>query len=64
MKSRNTNQKNHDNESKRRINQEIKVPEVRLIDADNTQLGIRTRTEALRMAELKNLDLVEIAPNA
>ena len=64
MKSRKTNQKNHDNESKRRINQEIKVPEVRLIDADNTQLGIRTRTEALRMAELKNLDLVEIAPNA
>ena len=64
MKSRNIAQKTHDKENKYRVNQDIKAPEIRLIDVNNTQLGIRTRTEALRMAELKNLDLVEIAPNA
>ena len=49
---------------KHRINQEIRVPEVRLIGLDGTPLGIKSRNDALRMAELKNLDLVEISPNA
>ena len=49
---------------KHRINQEIRVPEVRLIGPDGTPLGIKSRNDALRMAELKNLDLVEISPNA
>jgi len=47
-----------------RVNEEIKSPSVRLIDADGAQLGIFTSKEALRKAEEKNLDLVEIAPQA
>lgn len=47
-----------------RINNDIRANEVRLIGADGTQLGIKSRLEALRIAELKNLDLVEVVPNA
>jgi translation initiation factor IF-3 len=47
-----------------RINGEINVPEVRLIGVDNEQLGIVSAREALRMAEEKEIDLVEIAPMA
>lgn len=38
--------------------------QVRLIDTDGTQLGIRPVTEALLMARSKGLDLIEIAPMA
>jgi translation initiation factor IF-3 len=37
---------------------------VRLIDSDGTQLGVRPITEALRIAEDRGHDLVEIAPGA
>ncbi|WP_083384108.1 MULTISPECIES: translation initiation factor IF-3 [Cupriavidus] len=47
-----------------RINREISAPELRLVGVDNEQLGIFKFIEALRMAEDKDLDLVEIAPNA
>ena len=47
-----------------RINEAIRVPRVRLVDADGTQIGIKTRDEALEYAFSKNLDLVEIAPNS
>lgn len=47
-----------------RINEEIRVKEVRLISADGEQLGIIAVKDALRMAQEKELDLVEIAPNA
>lgn len=47
-----------------RINRAIRVPKVRLIDEEGTQIGIVTIEEALRKAEDANLDLVEIAPNA
>jgi translation initiation factor IF-3 len=48
-----------------RINEEIRVSEVRLISNDNDeQLGIVSVREALQMAHEKELDLVEIAPNA
>lgn len=46
------------------INEEIREKEVRLIDSDNSQLGIVSTKEALRMAEEKELDLVLIAPTA
>src|SRR4029077_13454093 len=39
----------------------IRVPRVRLIDEDGTQLGIKATKEALAHAESKGLDLVEIA---
>ena len=47
-----------------RINGEITVAEVRLIGVDNEPIGIVNLTEAFRMAEEANVDLVEIAPTA
>ncbi|MBO4120220.1 translation initiation factor IF-3 [Cupriavidus gilardii] len=47
-----------------RINREISASEVRLVGVDNEQLGIVKFMDALRLAEEKDLDLVEIAPNA
>jgi translation initiation factor IF-3 len=47
-----------------RINEAIRVPQVRLIDADGTQIGIKSTDEAQRYAWDKNLDLVEVAPEA
>ncbi|MDA8234409.1 MAG: translation initiation factor IF-3 [Clostridia bacterium] len=47
-----------------RINDEIRVREVRLTSADGEQLGIMNVKDALKLAMEKNLDLVEIAPNA
>lgn len=49
---------------KHRINDEIKVKEVRLIDAKGEMLGVTAIAEALRMAEEAEMDLVEIAPQA
>ncbi|AEH45453.1 translation initiation factor IF-3 [Thermodesulfatator indicus DSM 15286] len=49
---------------KYRVNERIRVPKVRLIDADGKQVGIVSREEALRLAEEQGLDLVEIAPQA
>ncbi len=37
---------------------------MRVIDADGKQLGVLPRTEALRLAEERSLDLVEVAPQA
>jgi len=37
---------------------------LRVIDSDGKQLGILPRSEALRLAEDRSLDLVEVAPNA
>jgi translation initiation factor IF-3 len=50
---------------KLRINERIRVREVRVIDDDSgEQLGILPIAEALKIARDKNLDLVEVAPNA
>jgi translation initiation factor IF-3 len=46
-----------------RRNQDIRVPNVRVIDAEGEQAGILTRDEALAMAQEAGLDLVEIQPN-
>src|SRR5499427_6410603 len=46
-----------------RINHRIRVPEVRVI-SDDEQLGVMPTHEALRLAEEKGLDLVEISPRA
>ncbi|MBQ4370194.1 MAG: translation initiation factor IF-3 [Oscillospiraceae bacterium] len=46
------------------INEDIRDSEVRLIDADGTQLGIMPAEEALKVAEEKEMDLVKISPNA
>lgn len=47
-----------------RVNQQIRVREVRVIDEEGQQLGIFPTYEALRLASEKGLDLVEVAPNA
>jgi translation initiation factor IF-3 len=47
-----------------RINENIRVPRVRLIDDDGTQLGIKSTDEARDYAYGKNLDLVEVAAQA
>jgi translation initiation factor IF-3 len=46
-----------------RINDRIRVPEVRLLGAAGEQVGIVSINDALRLAEEADLDLVEIAPN-
>ena len=47
-----------------RINAGIQAPQLRVIDSDGKQLGILPRREALRLAEERSLDLVEVAPQA
>lgn len=47
-----------------RINKQIRVREVRLIDDLGEQKGIVPTIEAYEMAQNKNLDLVEVAPTA
>ncbi len=47
-----------------RINHQIKVPVVRLIDENEEQLGEVSLEEALKMAQERELDLVEVAPLA
>jgi translation initiation factor IF-3 len=47
-----------------RINEAIRVPRVRLVDEDGAQIGIKSRDEALEYAHSRDLDLVEVAPNA
>lgn len=46
-----------------RINERIRVPQVRLV-GENVPQGIYEIQQALKMAEEQNLDLVEISPNA
>ena len=47
-----------------RVNEEIRVREVHLIDKDGANRGTVTAAEAVRLAQEAGLDLVEIAPNA
>jgi len=46
------------------VNREIRVPEVRVIDAEGSNLGVLSTMEAIRLAQEVELDLVEVAPNA
>ncbi|HEY3435222.1 MAG TPA: translation initiation factor IF-3 [Solirubrobacterales bacterium] len=47
-----------------RINERIRVPQVRLIGADGEQLGIVEIADALKRAQDADLDLVEVAPGS
>ena len=47
-----------------RINERIRVPEVRLIDDEGAQVGILKTPDALKYAQERDLDLVEVAPEA
>jgi len=47
-----------------RFNDRIRAREVRLVDADGSQVGIVSIAEALERAQRQDLDLVEVAPQA
>jgi len=47
-----------------RINERIRVSEVRLVDEDGSQIGVIKTDDALRMAHERDLDLVEVAANS
>jgi translation initiation factor IF-3 len=47
-----------------RINERIRVPEVRVIDEEGQQVGVMKTPDALALAQEKDLDLVEVAPEA
>ena len=47
-----------------RINERIRVPEVRLIDETGEQVGIIPTPEALERARERDLDLVEVSPTS
>ncbi|TFJ93926.1 translation initiation factor IF-3 [Lentibacillus salicampi] len=46
------------------VNEKIRAREVRLIDSNGDQLGVKSRNEALDIAQKRDLDLVLVAPNA
>jgi translation initiation factor IF-3 len=45
-----------------RINEQIRIPQVRVIAADGAQLGVIDTAQALSLAREQELDLVEVAP--
>ncbi len=47
-----------------RVNDEIRAREIRLVDSEGEQIGIKPLAEAREEAEEKGLDLVEVAPQA
>ena len=47
-----------------RANERIRAPQVRVIGEEGEQLGLMVPADALRLARERNLDLVEVAPNA
>jgi translation initiation factor IF-3 len=47
-----------------RINEDIRAPQVRLVDEEGGQLGVKPIKEALEYAHGKDLDLVEVAAQA
>ncbi|MGC3969713.1 MAG: translation initiation factor IF-3 [Pirellulales bacterium] len=49
-------------EKSQRVNEQIRVPQVRVIAADGAQLGVIDTQQALTLAREAELDLVEVAP--
>lgn len=54
----------HPREPLHRRNGKIRAREVRVLDENKQQLGVMSLNEALRLAQAKNLDLVEVVPQA
>lgn len=50
--------------SRNRINEQITAKELRVLDEKGALIGILSKSEALKMAEAREMDLVEIAPQA
>ncbi|HED65734.1 MAG TPA: translation initiation factor IF-3 [Planctomycetes bacterium] len=64
LRKKSSNQRRNAPSSKYRINRQIRVPEVRLIDEENEQVGVISTDDARRRADEAGLDLVEVQPNA
>ena len=47
-----------------RVNNQIRVPQVAVIDDEGNQLGTMDTLDALKLAKDKELDLVEVNPNS
>lgn len=47
-----------------RVNHQIRVEKIRLIDGEGNMVGVVSVAEAIKMAEAAELDLVEVSPNA
>lgn len=54
---------NRQPEPEHRINERIRVPQIRLV-GDNVEVGIYSTQDALKIAQEQELDLVEISPTA
>lgn len=46
------------------VNDGIRARELRIIGSDGEQLGVKSKSDALQIAEAANLDLVLVSPNA
>lgn len=55
---------NQQREYRTRINQFIRIPQIRVIGSDGANLGIMQTRDALKMAQDQGLDLIEISPKA
>lgn len=51
-------------EKRARINEQIRISQIRIIGAEGQQLGVMSSQEGLKLAREANLDLVEVAPQA
>ena len=49
---------------KSRINHQIRVPEVRVIDENGNQIGVMSTQQAISLAQEQELDIVEVSPQA
>jgi translation initiation factor IF-3 len=52
------------NKDTTRINERIRIPNVRVVDEEGNQVGVLSSQEALALARQRGLDLVEVSPNA
>lgn len=52
------------NQQKLRVNFQIKIPQIRVIDDEGNSLGVMNTQDALKLAQSKNLDLIEINPKS
>jgi len=64
MTQRRIDNKILDNKSQHRINEMIRISQVRVVSADGEQLGVMNTSEAIATARASGLDLVEVAPEA
>ena len=55
---------NNNNRDLTKINEQIRFPQIRVIDSDSSQLGVITPREALSIAQEKELDLVLVSETA